>query len=45
LRYRRQSRPLLMKAICEHAHQATVHVLRNTRAVRRFVSDVARSTK
>ena len=45
LRYRRQSRPLLMKAICEHAHQATVHVLRNPRAVRRFVSDVARSTK
>src|SRR5215467_6910124 len=36
LRYRRQSRPLLMKAICDHALQGTIHVLRNHQAVRRF---------
>ena len=45
LRYRRQSRPFLMKAICDHARHATVHVLRNPQAVRRFVANVACSTK
>ncbi|PYU67637.1 MAG: adenylate kinase [Acidobacteria bacterium] len=40
LRYRRQSRPLLMKAISNHAPTATIHVLRNPEAVRRFVADV-----
>jgi hypothetical protein len=30
---------------CDHAHQATVHVLRNPQAVRRFVADAACSTK
>jgi adenylate kinase family enzyme len=45
LRYRRQGRPFLMKAICDYAHQATLHVLRNPQAVRRFVTDVASSTK
>src|SRR5215469_7358031 len=45
LRYRRQGRPFLMKAICDQARQATLHVLRNPQAVRRFVADVASSTK
>jgi len=45
LRYRWQSRPFLMKAICGHAPQATVHILRNPREVRRFVAEVACSTK
>jgi len=45
LRYRRQSRPFLMKAIYSYAHQATVHILRNPREVRRFVTEVACSTK
>jgi adenylate kinase family enzyme len=45
LRYRRQSRPFLMKAICDHAHQATVHVLRNPQAVRRFIAGLACSPK
>jgi hypothetical protein len=40
LRYRRQSRPLLMKAISSHAPSATIHILRNPEAVRRFVADV-----
>ena len=44
LRYRRQSRPYLMKAIGDHAQQATLHVLRNSQAVRRFITDVACST-
>ena len=38
-RYRRQSRPLLMKAIAEYAPQATVHVLRIPEAVRKFISE------
>src|SRR5215472_14959277 len=40
LRYRRESRPLLMKAISKHAPAATIHVLRNPTAVMQFVSDV-----
>lgn len=42
-RYRRQSRPFLMKAIRAHAPSAALHVLRNPPAVRRFVADAARS--
>jgi adenylate kinase family enzyme len=40
LRYRRQSRPLLMKALANHASTATIHLLRDPAAVRRFVADV-----
>ena len=40
LRYRRQSRPLLMKAVSNHAANATIHLLRSPEAVRRFVADV-----
>ena len=40
LRYRRHSRPLLMKAIRHHGTTATIHLLRNPEAVRRFVADV-----
>jgi len=40
LRYRRQSRPLLMKAIRNHAPTATIHLLRDPTAVRRFVAAV-----
>ena len=40
LRYRRQSRPLLMKAISNHAAAATIHVLRDPEAVRRFLADL-----
>jgi adenylate kinase family enzyme len=40
LRYRHQSRRLLMKAICEHADRATIHVLRNPQEVKRFVADM-----
>lgn len=42
LRYRRQSRPFLMEAIANHAGNATLHVIRNPKALRRFVSDVVR---
>jgi len=44
-RYRRVSRPFLMTAIGKHANRATIHVLRNPRAVRRFVAEVAGLTK
>jgi adenylate kinase family enzyme len=40
LRYRRQSRPLLIKAISNHAPKATIHWLHNPTAVRRFVAAV-----
>ena len=42
LRYRRQSRPLLTKAISHDASNATVHILPNPEAVRRFLADVVR---
>ena len=42
LRYHRQSRPFLMEAIANHAASATLHVLRNPEALRRFVADVVR---
>jgi adenylate kinase family enzyme len=41
-RYRRQSRPFLMEAIAKHAANATLHLLRNPGALRRFVADVGR---
>jgi adenylate kinase family enzyme len=43
LRYRRRSRPFLIEAIRKHASKATLHVLRNPAAVKRFVADTARN--
>ena len=40
LRYRRQSRPFLMEAIANYAAHATLHVLRNPEAIRRFFTDL-----
>jgi adenylate kinase family enzyme len=40
LRYRRQSRPFLMEAITNHAADKSLHVLRNPKALRRFVADL-----
>ncbi len=45
VQYRRQSRPLLMKAIGNYATHATLHVLRNPEAVRRFVDVVRRDSR
>ena len=42
LRYRHQSRQILLKAIANHAANANLHVLRNPEALRRFVADVVR---
>ena len=41
LAYRCQSRPLLMQAIANQAASAALHVFRNPRALRRFVTDLA----
>ena len=41
-RYPRQSRPFLMQAIADHGANATLHVLSDPAAVRRFVEDVVR---
>ena len=43
LRYRRQCRPFLMEAIATCAGHATLHVIRNPEALRRFVADVRRN--
>lgn len=43
LRYRRKNCPFLMKAISENAPGATIHILRNPEAVKRFVRDLART--
>src|SRR5215468_11199504 len=43
LRYRRQCRPFLMEAIAKYAGHATLHVIRNPEALRRFVADVRRN--
>ena len=43
LRYRRQSRPLLMRAISKHAATATIHLLRHPEAVNQFVAGVVHS--
>jgi len=42
LRYRRQSRPILMEAIGKHAARADLHVLRNPQELRRFLEHIAR---
>jgi adenylate kinase family enzyme len=41
LKYRRQSRPILMQAIAKQGARAHIHILRNPEAVRRFVDEVA----
>jgi adenylate kinase family enzyme len=41
--YRRRSLPLVRKAIATHANGADLHVLRNPRALRRFLAEVAAS--
>jgi adenylate kinase family enzyme len=43
LRYRRRSRPFLMEAIAKYAAHATLHVIRNPEALRRFVAAVRRN--
>jgi|SRR5215468_4665221 len=40
LRYRFQSRPFLMKMISKYVATATIHLLRNPEAVRRFLANV-----
>ena len=44
LAYRRRSRPLLMHAIAHCAPNAEVHVYRNSRAIGRFVTDLAKNS-
>ncbi|MCU1294166.1 MAG: hypothetical protein JWP08_3016 [Bryobacterales bacterium] len=44
LRYRRQSRPFLMEAIAKYAAHATLHVISNPQALRRFVEVVRRDS-
>jgi len=44
LGYRRRSRPLLMQAIANCAAKAELHVFRNSAAIGRFVTDLARNT-
>ncbi|MFI6743605.1 hypothetical protein ACIBI9_62970 [Nonomuraea sp. NPDC050451] len=39
--YRRRSRPLLLTAIAAHAGDAELHVIRNPRALRRFVGQIS----
>jgi adenylate kinase family enzyme len=43
LRYRRQSRPILIEAINKYATQADLHVLRNPGALRRFLAHIFRT--
>lgn len=45
LTYRRQSRPVLMQAIANHAPSADLRVLPDPEAVRRFVADVGRQSQ
>jgi adenylate kinase family enzyme len=45
LLYRRRSRPLILQAIATYAGGATLHVLRNPAAVRRFLADVKRASQ
>jgi adenylate kinase family enzyme len=42
--YRRQSRPLLLRAIAAHAPKADFHIFRSPRALRRFVERRARGS-
>jgi adenylate kinase family enzyme len=44
LAYRWQSRPILMQAIANHAVKADLHILRNPKALTRFVAGVACAT-
>src|SRR5260370_305750 len=44
LAYRWQSRPILMQSIANHAVKADVHILRNPKALTRFVAGVACAT-
>lgn len=43
LRYRLQSRPILIEAINKHATQTDLHVLCNPKALKRFLAHVIRS--
>ena len=43
--YRWQNRPILMKAIANHAAKADLHVFRNPKAVRGFVAGLACATR
>jgi len=43
LRYRRQSRPILMDAIADHGANATLYIIGNPVALSRFVANVARN--
>src|ERR1700719_255321 len=45
LAYRWQSRPILMQAIANHAVKAALHILRNPKALTRFVAGVAYATR
>jgi len=40
-RYRRESRPFLIKAIDQQASEAVVHLLRNPKEVHEFLADIA----
>jgi adenylate kinase family enzyme len=42
LTYRRKSRPTLLNAIAEYAPTARLHILRNPKAVLRFLEEIAR---
>ena len=45
LAYRWQSRPILLQAIANHAVKADLHILRNPKALTRFVAGVAYATR
>jgi adenylate kinase family enzyme len=45
VKYRRQSRPILMEAIAKHAANAELHVFRNPEALRPFVTKAAREAR
>jgi adenylate kinase family enzyme len=44
-RYRRDSRPVLMAAITDHAPNATLHVVRNPKALGRLVEQILRDSR
>jgi cytidylate kinase len=43
-RYRRDSRPVLMTAITDHAPNATLHVIDNPKALGRFIEQILRNS-
>ena len=45
LAWRRRSRPILMKAIANHADGASLRILRDPKAVNRFVAEVAEASR